>query len=715
MVVLTNRPAISYAETFFESTKSLPSRVKDDVFSFINRFLQDPTSRGLNYEKINTVDPSLRSVRVNGSYRAIVRIPDESAPNTYFLLWVDAHDDAYEWAKRKRITHDRTTNAVTLVETRETVEEERSSEEPQEIRFKGVFHQYENEQLKALGVEEEILFTLRAVENREQLDGIKRFFPAPVYENLVYLLEEIPFEEVYALYQEYQESAEEITLEDALTEPINRDRFFVSISEEDEELVRQFLHGEIDSWRVFLHPKQREYVEADYEGPVRIIGGPGTGKSVVAMHRAKHLLETLYTDSREKILFTTFSSNLSADLEEMMKGMLTAQGFSRLKVVNLDKIISQLLETYFPQQKLMYGDEVLFVWKGLLTENGFKGKYSENFLKTEYEEIIVEEGVESLSKYFSHSRIGRGVGLSRKEKKEIWSLVEAYQVRCEELRKWDAPSAEKKLVGYIKESFPGGLFRCVIADEVQDFRKTSLALLRAIAGEQKRNDLYLVGDQMQRIYQKREEKADEDIDSGNRVFKLLHNYRTTGEIARFAQGIVQDVPLLLEENFSPDPVISHTQGKVPSVSEFLRKEEELAYIADTVKKWTALGTLERSICILARTKNELTSIKEYLASKGIRSYEIKQSNKDDKTVSGVRLSTMHRAKGLEFDCVIIMGMNQNNMPNQKTLESAESGVEKRELMLQEKLLLYVAATRAKKELSVSCTGKMTTFIPVVNQ
>lgn len=715
MVVLTNKPAISYAETFFESTKNLPSRVKDDVFSFMSRFLNDPTSRGLNYERINTVDSSLRSVRVNGSYRAIVRIPDESAPNTYFILWVDAHDDAYEWAKRKRILHDRTTNAVTLVETREVIEEERIPEKTLGAKDEGVFHKYENVQLKALGVGEEILFMLRAVESREQLEGIKRFLPVPVYENLVYLLEEIPFEEVWALYQEYQESTEEITLEDALTEPINRDRFFVSVSEEDEEMARQFLHGEIDSWRVFLHPKQRKLVEADHEGPVRIIGGPGTGKSVVAMHRAKYLLETLYTDTRDKVLFTTFSSNLSADLEEMMKGMLTNQGFTRLKVVNLDKIISQLLETFFPHEKLMYGEEVLLIWKGLLAGTGFTEKYSENFLKTEYEEMIVEERIKSITEYFRHTRIGRGIGLSRKEKKEIWSLVEAYQLRCAELKKWDAPSAEKKIVEYLKEYVPEGLYRCVIADEVQDFRRTTLELLRALAGEKKSNDLYLVGDQMQRIFQKKGDKTDECIDSENRVYKLLHNYRTTEEISKFAQGIVKDVPLLLEEESSSNPIISHTRGKIPSITEFSKKEEELAYIADTVKKWTALGTLERSICILARTKNELTSLKEYLGSMGIRSYEIKQSKRDDKTIGGVRLSTMHRAKGLEFDCVIIMGMNQYNMPHQKTLESAESGVEKRELMIQEKLLLYVSATRAKKELGVCCTGKMTAFVPAMSK
>ena len=715
MVVLTNRPAISYADTFFESTRNLPSRVKDDVFSFMSRFLHDPTSRGLNYEKINTVDPSLRSVRVNGSYRAIVRIPDESAPNTYFILWVDAHDDAYEWAKRRRIIHDRTTNAVTLVETREVTEEESIPLEPVEDKERGVFQKYENDQLKSLGVGEEILFMLRAVQNREQLEGIRRFFHAPVYENLVYLLEEIPYEEVWALYQEYQESAEEIALEDALAEPINRDRFFVSISEEDEELAKQFLQGEIDSWRVFLHPKQRRFVEEDYEGPVRIIGGPGTGKSVVAMHRVKYLLETLYTDARDKVLFTTFSSNLSADLEELMKGMLTAQGFSRLKVVNLDKIISQLLETYFPQEKLMYGEEVLSVWKGLLADKGYTEKYSENFLKTEYEEMILENRIQSLAEYFSHPRIGRGKGLSRKEKKEIWSLAESYQSRCAELKKWDAPSAEKKIVTYLKEYVPEGLYRCAVADEVQDFRRTSLELLRALAGEKKRNDLYLVGDQMQRIFQKRGEKSDEDEDLEDRVYRLLHNYRTTGEISKFAQGIVKDIPMLLEEEPSSNPIISHTQGKVPSVTEFSRKDEELEYIADTVKKWNALGTLERSICILSRTKNELTSVKEYLGRKGIRSYEIKQSRRDDKTIGGVRLSTMHRAKGLEFDCVIIMGMNQNNMPHQKTLESAESGVEKRELLIQEKLLFYVAATRAKKELGVSCTGKMTAFVPTMSQ
>lgn len=709
MAVFANKPAISYAKTFYEAVDRLPNRVLADVTTFTMRFLQDPTASGLNYEKIAAADPSFRSVRVNGSYRAIVRIPDDSAPNTYFLLWVDKHDDAYEWAKRKRILRDEYTNAVSLVEMIETTEE--TSRDTVEPMADNLFQSYTDEELLELSVDNSVLFLIRAVKTRDQFESIKRYLSALVSENLEYLLSEIPYSEVLESYLEQKNNRrEEITLEEALTESINGERFFVARSEEDEELLHQFLHGEIDVWRIFLHPKQRSYVEGSYPGPVEVMGGPGTGKSVVAMHRAKYLLEHLYPSIQDRILFSTFSSNLSEDLEELMKSMVSPQKFSRLEVMNLDKVVSRLLREYFPGEQLVYGEDVLAIWTNAIEQMEMKTKYLEGFLKSEYEEIIIEGNIGCLNDYFAYPRVGQGVSLNRKQKKEVWVLVENYKKLSSENKKIDAPSAERKLATYLKENVPHGLYRCIIADEVQDLRNSSLDLLRVLAGEEKKNDIFLVGDIYQRIFRKSDNKSKRSIETQGRVYKLIHNYRTTEEIYQLAQSVVAKIGEPLGDELLNSKGYCHSQGEKPTISRFATKDEELENLMDTVKKWIARGIPERNICILTRSKNEISMVKEVLSHRDCRTFEIKPSKRDDKTMPGVRLSTMHRAKGLEFDCVAIFGMEEANMPHQRTINSSSNIIEKRLLERNERFLLYVAITRAKNELAISYTGTISPFL-----
>jgi len=709
-VVLTNRPAVAYADTFFKACGRLTPGILRDVMSFTEKFLQDPTSRGLNYEKIQTIDPSLRSVRVNGSYRAIVRIPDSTAPNTYFLLWVDAHDDAYDWAKRKVIEHDSYSNAITLVESREeiVVSEEKEKEHPS----RGLFHHLDDEALESLGVDKSALFMIRAIETKEQLEGIKEYLQAPIFENLSYILADIPYEEVLELYKEnIADNETEKDMESALSENINKDRFFVAETEEDQKLIEQYLNGEIDEWRIFLHPKQRKYVEGDFDGPVRIAGGPGTGKSVVAMHRTRYLLEEMYTSEQEKVLFTTFSSNLSEDMDEMMKGMLKPKAYARLKVLNIDKVISGMLSEYMPEYRLIYGSDVLELWKEAMEEVTKDPFFTASMLKNEYEDMIVQNEITDSTSYFRLRRIGSGVRLNRAQKKQIWTIIEKYQEVCERKGMLDACSAENKLTMMMKERKPGGIYRSIVSDEVQDLRRSSIRFLRALAGDEKQNDLFLVGDNLQRIYMNRSDLEHPDMETPGGTFSLINNYRTTQEISDFAGRIVADIPVMIaEENEKKVHQISTLHGKAPTVKSFTSKEEELEFLYESIRKWIALGINDRGICVLTRTRNELGMIKDHLSGKGYRTFEIKPSRKDDKILQGIRLSTMHRAKGLEFDCVLVTGMDGLNMPNKKAVNSAANRMEAKELLLQEKLLLYVAVTRARKEIAVTCVGNMTSFI-----
>ena len=709
MVVLSNKPAVAYGETFFKACEKLSGNVMKDVMSFIQKFLLDPTSRGLNYEKIRAIDPALRSVRINGSYRAIVRIPDESAKNTYFLLWVDAHDDAYEWARRKTILHDSNTNSITLVDVREEIADPIQYEIVVE---ESAFSKYSDLELTELGIVKNTLFMIRAIKNKEQLEDARSFLASHVYENLNYLLSDIPYDEVLEMHQDsFITTQEPYDIDAALTENINKNKFFVSQSEEDDILLERFFKGELDEWRIFLHPTQNKYVEADYEGPVRILGGPGTGKSVVAMHRARYLLEKIYIRHDERILFTTYSSNLSEDLEDMLKKILTPKDFARIDILNIDKVIYTLTRKYFEDYKIVYDDDLKNLWTIAYAQVGIDTNIPVTMCISEYHQVILQNNLTSCSDYFSYKRIGRGTQLNRKQKNYIWKVIENYKKVSEERKQLDTQTAEIRLENFIKTAHPLGLYQSIIVDEVQDFKNTSLILIRSLAGQEKPNDLFLVGDNLQRIYQKNNSLENTGISLGDRSFTLTHNYRTTSEIASFARSIIGDFPQLESDQQSHSSInITNRHGNTPAIEISNSINDEKLFILKTLRKWLSRGIKEESICILVRTKTEVKTFKEFLTGNKLSCYEIKPSNKDDKTIRGLRITTMHRAKGLEFECVVIAGMNNENMPNRWVIQSAQDQVEKKELEYQERLLLYVAVTRAKQELAVTASKSLTPFI-----
>jgi superfamily I DNA and RNA helicase len=102
----------------------------------------------------------------------------------------------------------------------------------------------------------------------------------------------------------------------ALEHPDSRRRFVTVNSEKD---LASMLDAPLEKWRVFLHPSQERLVTKNFNGPARVLGGPGTGKTVVAMHRARHLAKTLCSDADDRILFTTYTANLAQNVEQNIR------------------------------------------------------------------------------------------------------------------------------------------------------------------------------------------------------------------------------------------------------------------------------------------------------------------------------------------------------------------------------------------------------------
>ena len=143
---------------------------------------------------------------------------------------------------------------------------------------------------------------------------------------------------------------------------------------------------------------------------------------------------------------------------------------------------------------------------------------------------------------------------------------------------------------------------------------------------------------------------------------------------------------------------------------FKSQDDEYAAIADQVKKWLALGFSPESICLVARMNKQLDNLRSFLQQQGFSSYEIKNTKTDERDRNGIRIATMHRVKGLEFDCVIIADVNDGIVPLDAVLSTATDNINKKELIDAERLLVYVAATRAKKELVLMSYGKPSIFL-----
>jgi superfamily I DNA/RNA helicase len=711
MAVLQNRAIIAYADTFFEARRKLPNAVLPDLFSFIEKFTNDPTARGLNYEKLNAMDDHIRSARVNQNYRAIIKIPDINSKNVYTLLWVDSHDEAYNWAKRKRIIVNNTTNIVEIFDA--ITKDEVANVIPQKTTDKKLFDWLSDKDLEKLNISSELFFLIRAIVNEEDLQKSKKFLPLNTYEYLSYLAAGFPFEEVIQIAaEELVHNEGGMSIDEAILSSKNRGNFYIVDDKDGAEEIKDFIDNPIDEWRVFLHPLQRKIVEKSYSGPARVLGGAGTGKTVVAMHRAKWLAENVFTGTNDRILFTTFSSNLARDIAVNLQKICRQEIYRRIEVVNLDKWVSTFFQKNNIQYRIVYGDDVQDIWEKAIDSNRHELNLPVGFFMNEYEKVILANEIDTFEAYIKANRAGMGIALNRKDKIHVWSVVESYTTLLNSLKIIDSATASLKVKNILCSFQNNDLYKSVIIDEGQDFGAVSFKLIRAIAGTEHENDIFIVGDAYQRIYGKKVVLKECGIDTRGRCGILKINYRTTDEIRKFAQEIVNGL-VINELNDGIDEgkgYISFTHGKKPSVKNFNTKEEENEEIYTQIKRWIAQGINSSSICVTARTNRQLDDVNKFLRQMDIRTYEIKNAKAEDKNIDGVRIATMHRIKGLEFDCVVISGTSDGVIPLKTVLDTAIDSINAKELFDAERSLFYVAITRARKELVITSHGKITRLL-----
>lgn len=697
---------IALSEDFLEAYSEIQKSQQKQVREFIERFRVNPAAPGINFETIQSAkDKNLFSVRINQAYRAIVYHPSK---DVYVLTWVDHHDDAYRWAEKKRLAVHPDTGALQIVPTEipEVPPEKIAAQREASCLFDGI----KDKHLLRLGVPETALPLVRSIASEAELYQAESELPQEAYEALFYLAAGSTVEEILR-DRELPEQPAPVDTSDIRAALANEDsqrRFYVVPDDKD---LAEVLSAPLAFWRVFLHPKQRTIAAMNANGPVRILGGAGTGKTVVAMHRAKHLVSNVFTGKTDRILFTTFTRNLATDIFENLRTICTVNELSRIEVVNLDQWVSNFLRSRNYSSDVVFGADGNEAWQAALNQKDLSLGLSDEFYRSEWEQVVQLQDIRDADAYMRASRLGRGTRLGREKKIKIWPVFQEYRALLNEQGKKEFIDLLRDARCLIETKKMEPKYRAVIVDEAQDMSNEAFRLIRLLAAPSP-NDLFIVGDAHQRIYRYKVSLGQCGIDIRGRGKKLKLNYRTTEEIRRVAVRLLEGKPIDDLDSGIDDQAgfLSLTHGEPPVVQGFPTFSEELAFVRDHIQKLADAGVPLESICVIGRTNQVVALYQDHIENSGMKTYQIKRNVAEQTDKPGLRLATMHRVKGLEFEHVVVVSVNDGLVPLKAAVEEAEDDVARGNAELSERSLLYVALTRAKKSALIAGYGRLSPFL-----
>lgn len=653
----------------------------------------DPTGKGMSFHKLDKAkDPNFWSVRVNRDIRLIVH----KDAGSLLLCYVDHHDKAYQWAERRKLEVHPTTGAAQLVEIRERVEEILVPKYVDDSRpFKQqkpkLFLQYSDTQLLAYGVPQEWLADVKAADEDSLLE-LSDHLPGEAAEALL----ELAIGGTPALPEIASKG------DDPFLHPDAQRRF--RVMSDTDELARA-LEYPWDKWTVFLHPTQRQLVERHYNGAARVSGSAGTGKTVVALHRAVHLARE---DEDARVLLSTFSETLANALRGNLYRLIwnTPKLGERIDVVAMDTIGIRLYSAEFGKPTLTSRDEISTLLKAAATQvDGLKA--STAFLLSEWNDVVDAWQIDSWEAYRDAKRLGRKTRLPETQRALYWQVFATVKERLKLTAKITAPEMFAKLAeAMLKRTHP--VFDYIVVDEAQDIGVQQLRFLAAIAGN-RANSLFFAGDLGQRIFQTPFSWKSLGVDVRGRSRTLKINYRTSHQIRSQADQLlgpeVSDVDGNVE---SRKGTISVFNGPEPIICSYADAEAESQAVGVWLKQCTISGVLSQEIGVFVRSENELSRAQAAVKAAGLQGRVL---GKDMATEEGcVSITTMHLAKGMEFRVVAVMACDDEIIPSQVRIDTAADEAELTEIYNTERQLLYVACTRARDQLHVSAVTPESEFL-----
>lgn len=718
----------------------LDGSLKKKAYAFLEKLTTDDTAVGLHIEPIkNAVDPRVRTGRVDDNFRAVLfRLQGTDEP-TYVFHGIWKHDEAIAVAMKTTLT----VNPVKGIAEIKVVEPTGGHltppapvtpvTQPPLLVAKGVT---EAELVDELGVDPDLAAAAMAATDDDALLALAA--RAVEWQGLAILdlaagLSLAEVKERLSLDEPVERHGDE-TEDEAILRGLEHAAAKLTFTyiEDDEALRRAIEEGDFGAWRVFLHPEQRRYVTGSWNGPFRLSGGAGTGKTVVVLHRARELARK---NPRARIVVTTFTTNLAEamkrDLRRLDPSLPFVDEVNRpgILVIGVDRLVSQVLKHAgsdadraasralgegFRAWPVRPGNErwreVLELHDSALPAN----LRSDSFFQAEYTSVVLPNLVTHRDAYLKVRRPGSGVALDRAKRNAVWQVVEAYRRRGAVEGTLDFDEAAMVAAVHLhqlRETRSATLADHVLVDEAQDLTPPRFHFLRALAGEKHRDDLFIAEDSHQRIYGRKVVLSRYGIEIVGRSRRLTLNYRTTAQNLRFALGILKPGEYVDVEE-QPESTLGYRSarsGPTPQVHPCASLAEEYDNAAATVRRWLEAGVVPETVAILARDGYQRDKVAVALEERGV---PVRAIDREAIRPGHPVVMTMHRAKGTEFSRVLLFGVSEGSIPaalhSEKYSENAWD-----DALLRERSLLYVAATRARDELVVSWSGAQSQFLASV--
>lgn len=683
------------ADTFTDSLARLTSEEQKAVKTTAFDLQMNLSAPGLSFHKLDkTRDKHFWSVRVSGDVRIIVHKNADSL----LLCYVDHHDKAYAWAERRRLEVHPTTGAAQLVEVRETtinvtvpryVSEEPSY--PSATSSAPLFASVAESQLLSYGVPSEWMPDVRAATD-ETIFAILAHLPSEAAEALL---------ELATGGTPFARTPEPVHI-DPFEHPDALRRFRVMANAEELERAMSFPW---DRWTVFLHPAQKELVERQFNGPARVAGSAGTGKTVVALHRAVFLARS---NPDSQILLTTFSIPLARMLRQKLRRLTEGDAAleARITVDAVDEVGIALYERAFGTPRIATPPMIRTLLKSVSSEIGGHS-FSDRFIEQEWTDVVDAWQLKTWEAYREVARLGRKQRLAEKQRTVLWSIFAEARKRLDESALVTVAQVHSDVARGIAE---GGEcpYNFVVVDEAQDVNVQQLQLFAAL-GQGEPEALFFAGDQGQRIFQLPFSWKSLGVDVRGRSSSLRVNYRTSHQIRGVADRLLDnelaDVDGIAE---SRRGTVSVFNSPAPDIATFDSEDNETRAIAEWLRARIAEGVAPDEIGVFVRSRNELVRAQRAIASAEQRSTS--PAPGVDAESGKVVLLPMHLAKGMEFRAVAVAACDEQVLPLQERIESVSDESDLEEVYNTERYLLYVACTRARDHLLVTALSPGSEFL-----
>jgi hypothetical protein len=671
------------ADTFMPSLSKLTPKEQARGVKFLIKLQKNPRDPGIKQERVTkALSDDVWSGRITQELRAILY----KSGSTLALLYAGHHDSAYDWARRRTIGRHSITGALQIVESVETIEKKIVATTTPGA--KPLLKKHDDAYLLSLGVPESWLPTLRKVTNEDQVLTVCEKLPEDVAERLLDLAEG----------KFVTPPAPVAATKPASDSPDTHRRFFVVDNEADLHAV---LSAPMEKWVAFLHPSQKKVVEGKPKGPVKVTGSAGTGKTVVAMHRARHLAR-----QGEQVLLTSYVGTLCLNIERSLKLFCSEEELGRIKVSTVHKQALDLVRQVDPRIRPASEADTNKLLDRAIRRYG--AGFEEAFVKAEWEHVIQIQGIGTWASYRKAKRTGRGKPLSVRDRKSLWQVFEDVYLGLKSKKLIDWPSLSRRAFELLEEGKVESPYTAVVVDEVQDLKPAELRFL-AVLCKSKPQNLMLTGDAGQRIYPGGFSLKALGIEVVGRSHVLRINYRTTEQIRRAADQVLSDsVDDLDGGKSSRKGTKSLLSGPAPILKGFKGRKKETTYVVDQVRHWIAEGLKPKAIGVFARSNSGIKPIKAGLEAAGITCHLL--SDQTGRAEPGVQLGTMHRVKGLEFKAVMAVDCSSKVLPSQYALSGLDDPKDIEDARERERRLLYVVMTRARDELHVTWVGEPSPFL-----